>query len=75
MQREVLDAAPVAVLNRCCTVVDHGTGAGASDDGFHFSPRRKDGTTDDLRRLVRGLPPRPGRVWVGYDQPRTIGEE
>jgi penicillin-binding protein 1A len=58
-------------------VVDRGTGAAARSLGVRFPVGGKTGTTDDFHdawfvgfssALVVG-------VWVGYDQPRSIGPE
>ena len=75
-RRRVL-AAPVAfqALSMLQDVVKRGTGAAAQSLGFAVAG--KTGTTDDYRdawfvgfssRLAAG-------VWVGFDQPRPIGEE
>jgi 1A family penicillin-binding protein len=58
-------------------VIDRGTGSPVRRLGVHFPVGGKTGTTDDFKdawfvgfssSLVAG-------VWVGYDQPRTIGSE
>ena len=58
-------------------VIDRGTGAGARNLGVQFPAGGKTGTTDDFRdawfvgfssSLIAG-------VWVGHDQPRSIGAE
>jgi penicillin-binding protein 1A len=76
IQREVLDAAPVAILNSMLqSVLDHGTGAGARSNGFLLPAAGKTGTTDDYSDawFVGYTPKTVTGVWVGYDKPRTIG--
>jgi penicillin-binding protein 1A len=76
IQREVLEPAPVAILNSLLrSVIDHGTGAGARSAGFRLPAAGKTGTTDDYSDawFVGYTPTVVAGVWVGYDQPRTIG--
>jgi penicillin-binding protein 1A len=75
-QREVLPAAPVAILNSMMrSVVDHGTGAVARAWGFTLPAAGKTGTTDDYSDawFVGYTPKVAAGVWVGYDAPKPIG--
>ncbi len=58
-------------------VIDRGTASAARNLGIHFAAGGKTGTTDDFKdawfigfssSLVAG-------VWVGFDQPKTIGRD
>ena len=58
-------------------VIDRGTASSARNLGIHFAAGGKTGTTDDFKdawfigfssSLVAG-------VWVGFDQPKTIGRD
>ncbi len=75
-RKEVLPAAPVAVLNNMmASVIDHGTGAGARSMGFTLPAAGKTGTTDDYTDawFVGYTPEVASGVWVGYDRRRPIG--
>jgi penicillin-binding protein 1A len=75
-RREVLPAAPVAVLvNMMQSVMDHGTGAPARTMGFTFPAAGKTGTTDDYTDawFVGFTPHVVCGVWVGYDKRKPIG--
>jgi len=75
-QREVLAPAPVAILtNMLESVVDHGTGADSRTEGFILPAAGKTGTTDDYSDawFIGFTPKTVAGVWVGYDQPHTIG--
>jgi len=76
IQREVLDAAPVAILDSMMqSVMDHGTGASARSMGFTLPAAGKTGTTDDYSDawFVGFTPKTATGVWVGYDKPKPIG--
>ena len=75
-RREVLPAAPVAVLvNMMQSVMDHGTGAPARTMGFTLPAAGKTGTTDDYTDawFVGFTPHVVCGVWVGYDKRKPIG--
>jgi membrane carboxypeptidase/penicillin-binding protein len=75
-RREVLPPGPVGVLNSMLeSVVNNGTGAGSRAAGFSLPAAGKTGTTDDYSDawFVGYTPNTVAGVWVGYDQPRTIG--
>jgi penicillin-binding protein 1A len=77
-QSEVLDGAPVAVLNNMMTsVMNQGTGASSRSMGFTLPAAGKTGTTDDYSDawFVGYTPKVVTGVWVGYDQPHPIGEK
>jgi membrane carboxypeptidase/penicillin-binding protein len=66
----------VGVLNSMLSsVVDRGTGAGSRTAGFTLPAAGKTGTTDDYSDawFIGYTPSLVAGVWVGYDQPRTIG--
>ncbi len=75
-RKEVMPAAPVAVLNNMLSsVLNHGTGASARSMGFTLPAAGKTGTTDDYTDawFVGYTPKVVTGVWVGYDEHRTIG--
>ena len=75
-QHEVLDPAPVAILdNMLQSVVDHGTGAESRAQGFTLPAAGKTGTTDDYSDawFIGFTPKTVAGVWVGYDKPHPIG--
>ncbi len=75
-RREVLPAAPVAVLTSMMqSVMNEGTGAPARTMGFTHPAAGKTGTTDDYTDawFVGFTPHAVCGVWVGYDQRKQIG--
>jgi 1A family penicillin-binding protein len=76
-QRVLSEEAAFQTLTLLRDVVDRGTGASARALGLSFPAAGKTGTTDDFKdawfvgfssSIVAG-------VWVGFDQPASIGEE
>jgi 1A family penicillin-binding protein len=77
MERVISPATAFQMVSMLEDVMDRGTGASARSLGLRFAVGGKTGTTDDFRdawfvgfssSLVAG-------VWVGFDQPATIGRE
>ena len=58
-------------------VLDRGTGAAARSQGIRFPAGGKTGTTDDFKDawFVGYTSATVAGVWVGFDQPKTIGRE
>jgi 1A family penicillin-binding protein len=77
MERVISPATAFQMVSMLEDVMDRGTGAPARSLGVRFAAGGKTGTTDDFKdawfvgfssSLVAG-------VWVGFDQPRTIGRD
>lgn len=77
MERVISPATAFQMVSMLEDVMDRGTGLGARNLGVRFPVGGKTGTTDDFKdawfvgfssSLVAG-------VWVGFDQPRTIGRD
>jgi 1A family penicillin-binding protein len=58
-------------------VIERGTGAAARDWGIHFPAGGKTGTTDEFKDawFVGFSSSMVTAVWVGFDQPKTIGRD
>ena len=76
-ERVVSPATAFQMVTMLADVMDRGTGSAARGWGVQFPSGGKTGTTDDFKdawfvgfssSVVAG-------VWVGFDQPRTIGRE
>jgi 1A family penicillin-binding protein len=76
-ERVVSEMTAYQMVSMLSDVMDRGTGSAARTQGIRFASGGKTGTTDDFKdawfvgfssSLVVG-------VWVGLDQPRTIGRE
>ncbi len=75
-RKEVLPAAPVAILDdMLSSVMNGGTGSGARSMGFTLPAAGKTGTTDDYSDAwFMGFTPHlVAGVWVGYDEHKPIG--
>ena len=77
MERVISPATAYQMVSMLEDVMDRGTGAAARSFGVRFPVAGKTGTTDDFKdawfvgfssSIVAG-------VWVGFDQPRTIGRD
>jgi 1A family penicillin-binding protein len=76
-ERVISEATAYQMVSMLSDVLDRGTGSAARAQGIRFASGGKTGTTDDFKdawfvgfssSVVAG-------VWVGFDQPRTIGRE
>jgi 1A family penicillin-binding protein len=77
LERVISPATAFQMVSMLADVMDRGTGSSARSLGVRFAVGGKTGTTDDFKdawfvgfssSLVAG-------VWVGFDQPATIGRE
>ncbi len=77
VERVVSPATAFQMVSMLEDVMDRGTGAAARSQGVRFAVGGKTGTTDDFKdawfvgfssSIVAG-------VWVGFDQPQTIGRQ
>ena len=71
----VSDQTAFLMSSMLASVIDAGTGAGARRRGFTLPAAGKTGTTNDFKDawFIGYTPKIAAGVWVGYDQPRTIG--